>query len=54
MTPHGPALIKVGACMGNVVEFYGVFLGGLLQPHRFRTYAEAEKHFLTKLAELAT
>lgn len=49
--PHGPALIKAGPSLGDVVEFYGVFLTGVLQPHRFRSYAEAEKHFQHKMAE---
>lgn len=44
--PHGPALIKTGLSMTNdVAEFYGVFFLGALQPHRFRSYAEAERHF---------
>lgn len=45
----GPALIKAGRTMGNVAEFYGVFLQGrLIQgndgPRRFETYIEADKH----------
>lgn len=43
--PHGPALIKSGVSLGDVVEFYGVFIQGALLPHRFSNYADAERHF---------
>jgi len=52
----GPALIRAGRTMGNVAEFYGVFLQGRLLmgndgPRRFDSYVEADKHHAWLLAE---
>lgn len=45
----GPALIRAGRTMGNIAEFYGVFLQGRLLmgndgPRRFESYIDADKH----------
>jgi hypothetical protein len=51
MSIDGPAFIKAGPNLGDVVEFYGVFLNGILLINRFKTYAEAERFYNERMAE---